>query len=191
MFANNGYVCASRSVRSAEAIENFEVPMSMVNRDLINAFLHSSEADEPIEFAEKLPVTIWKYALKRAGASSWHHTSSFYNKADHYDLQNGLDYINKNQETIKDDYKNMQDRVKKNKKEEEKVEYAVSEIQIWGGSRKRPKMLGTEKVYGQVKNGWLIEDSGQKHKLAANKAVSTNYYSSLKELKKGNKELFK
>lgn len=45
MFGNSGYDGYSRSIRSAEAIESFEVPLSMINKELINTFLDEYESD--------------------------------------------------------------------------------------------------------------------------------------------------
>lgn len=42
---NSGYIGASRSVRSQEAIESYEVPISMISKSLIKNFTSEHEDD--------------------------------------------------------------------------------------------------------------------------------------------------
>ena len=44
--SNKGYIGYSRSVRSEMAIENYEVPKSLINRDLIDNFFSDLEEDK-------------------------------------------------------------------------------------------------------------------------------------------------
>lgn len=63
----------------------------------------------------------------------------------------------------------------------------VSKIQIWGGSRNRPKLLGREIVMGIEKNGWLFpvsEADQAKYLLKANKVEMTRHYNDYKTLTK-------
>lgn len=102
---NKGYVGYSRSVRSYEAIQDYEVPISHFTRTLIDEFLsldlneryrekykiededvscYFSESD--IEMLKKAPISLWKKIAKQHGETSWHHTSKFFNETSHYDL---------------------------------------------------------------------------------------------------------
>ena len=86
---NSGYVGASRSIRSQEAIDSYEVPMSMIKKALIEDFLDEQDdfTSEDINFLSKVSVAKWKYvASERMSASSWHHTSSYFNETYHYSL---------------------------------------------------------------------------------------------------------
>lgn len=127
MFSNNGYIGSSRSVRSQEAIANYEVPMTMINKNLIKEFLYNNKilfSVDELEFLEKVSVAKWKY---------------------------------------------------------------VSKVQVWGGSRKHPKMLGYEEVAGIVIGEWFYylfsngNDVGR-YKINGNKVEWINKYNSYLEL---------
>src|SRR5699024_3416250 len=81
---NKGYVGYSRSVRSQRAIESFEMPLSFIKKAVIMDFLeeHKEEYGESdLTFLKKLAVTKWKFiAIELTASSSWHHTSSYFNK---------------------------------------------------------------------------------------------------------------
>lgn len=98
-----GYIGYSRSVNSWLAIEDYEIPISMFNRKIIDEFLQLDLNDKykdelewdydekfltesDYEMLKKASVALWKKSAKYIGASSWHHTSKFYNETDHYSL---------------------------------------------------------------------------------------------------------
>jgi len=83
---NSGYVGHARSVRSHEAIKNDELPLSQFNKDTIDCFLDYSKI-EGIDRLRKCPVSLWKFVAKEVGASSWHHTGTYFNETNHYDLE--------------------------------------------------------------------------------------------------------
>lgn len=168
---NNGYVGSSRSVRSMEAIENFEIPLSMFNRDIIDEFI---DENEEFENLKNLTVALWKYAAQANGRSSWHHTGKYFQETNHYDLYSTAEYIEyEGIESLKERY----NRYLKNQKDEKNeilknISLGVVEAQVWGGTRKHPRLLRTEKVMGVVKGDWLyaVSDSEQsKYKVYANK----------------------
>lgn len=105
---NSGYVGASRSFRSQEAVASYEIPISMINKKIIEDFFTDNESEfseEELQFLKKLSIAKWKYIMKTSAASSWHHTSSFFNKTNHYNLIEISKTILESKETINDDYK--------------------------------------------------------------------------------------
>src|SRR5699024_12433704 len=148
---NSGYVGFSRSVRSKAAIEDFEMPLSLINKETIRDFLkeYQEEFKQELVFLEKLSVEKWKYIAKEhTSPASWHHTSSYFNKTDHYDLYdiaNNIIQMKNEIDTLFNNYKNKDNAYK----------YGVMKVQVWGGSRKRPKLEGHEVVSGLVIGKWL------------------------------------
>ena len=99
---NSGYIGHSRSVRSSEALDQFEIPLSHFNRKHINDFLIELEdddvsfdlSDENRKFLERLSVSNWKYIAKHYDlATSWHHTGKYFQETDHYSLYYLVDFI--------------------------------------------------------------------------------------------------
>lgn len=173
---NSGYHGYSRSVRSQEAIANYEVPLSRINKGVIESFL-SDNAD--LFDAKKLrviPVNTWKFVARTfVGASSWHHTSSKLNRTDHYDLDQvastieelGLDFINL-----------AMAEEKAQKLQKDGLIYAVLDAQIWGGTRNHPKLYGEEHMAGIQKGGWFYPAAhtgeyprNEKYRVNANKVT--------------------
>ena len=152
-----GYIGYSRSERSAYAIENYEVPKSLIKRDLILNYLESDNFKEFLEEKnierkkiEKIinelknrPLKDWKNVTKLINPSSWHHTGKFYNKTDHYSLNDIAEFLMNNKSI----------ELEKNK---EKINFIIIEKEIWGGTRKYPKFLGTENIVGVQKDNWLL-----------------------------------
>lgn len=187
---NSGYVGFSRSVRSKAAIEDFEMPLSLINKETIRDFLkeYQEEFKQELVFLEKLSVEKWKYIAKEhTSPASWHHTSSYFNETDHYDLYdiaNNIIQMKNEIDTLFNNYKNKDNAYK----------YGVMKVQIWGGSRKRPKLEGHEVVSGLVIGKWLHYKSGHqkdgstaKYKVDANKVEWLDEYDSYDELIKEHK----
>lgn len=192
---NSGYVGASRSVRSQESVDSYEVPISIINRTLIEDFLDEQEdfSHEDLKFLNKVSVAKWKYvANERISASSWHHTSSYFNETYHYSLYSISDKILEIKDTLDVDYKEYRD---SKKKEVSNVKYGVIKVQIWGGSRKRPRLEGYEEVAGIVIGDWLFYKNNHsingyvsKFKTTANKVEWLKEYDSYSDLIKHHKE---
>ncbi|AXH78212.1 MAG: hypothetical protein [Caudoviricetes sp.] len=94
----SGYIGYSRSVNSQIAIEDYEVPLSHINKRFLEQFLENAvfENDsgeyfrlttEQIDELKKYPVKIWKTKAKQIGYSSYHHASKHYNVVYHYDMK--------------------------------------------------------------------------------------------------------
>src|SRR5690625_2121618 len=142
---NSGYVGYSRSVRSQRAIEDFEMPLSLIKKAVIMDFLEEYEEDfseSDLKLLNKLSVAKCTYVAKdHTARASWHHTSIYFNETDHYDL---LDVANKALE-IKNEIDQL---YAASIKRDVDVQFGVMEVQIWGGSRRRPKLEGHEVVAG-------------------------------------------
>lgn len=193
---NSGYVGARRSVRSQKAVDSFEVPISMINKSLIEDFLSEYEDDfskADLNYLEKVSVTKWKYIAKeRVTASSWHHTSSYFNKTKHYNLNAVAEKILEIKETLDEEYIAYKE---SQKKEGADVKYGVIKVQVWGGSRKRPKLEGYEEVAGIIIGDWLfyknnhsVNGSISKYKTTANKVEWLKEYDSYAALTKNHEE---
>ncbi|MFA5448849.1 MAG: hypothetical protein WC292_00185 [Clostridia bacterium] len=192
---NSGYVGASRSVRSQEAVDSYEVPMSMIKKALIEDFLDEQDdfTSEDINFLSKVSVAKWKYvASERMSVSSWHHTSSYFNETYHYSLCSISDKLLEIKDTLDTDYKEYRD---SKKKEVSDVKYGVIKVQVWGGSRKRPRLEGYEEVAGIVVGDWLFYKNNHsingciaKFKTTANKVEWLKEYDSYADLTKNHKE---
>lgn len=184
---NKGYIGYKRSVRSQEAIESFEMPLSMIKKDVIQEFIRQNDEYQSLN---NVPVSLWKYVAKTIGSDSWHHTSSYYNKTNHYSLFSIADYLLEHDiDAIKADYQ-ADKKAKQTKIDQElsDIELAVATVQQWGGTRRHPQLLGTKKVLGIKKGDWLytVSDSDQdKYNLYARKVESfdlfrlTDYHSKL------------
>lgn len=179
---NRGYIGASRSVRSFESIESYEVPKSHITMNLINECAN----DEQLKKIKQLTLSVFKEWIS---PSSWHHTGSYFNETDHFDLISSLlelEALTDEQITqIKDKFKNTHQ-----KKKNDNIEYGVAEVQIWGGSRNRPKLIGTEVVTGTIKGDWLITPKSKRFKLSANKTLRFDKSTTLTEIKKITKDAY-
>lgn len=171
-----GYIGTKRSERSQDAIEDYEVPLNHFNKDLIQAFIDENEAYDTLKTKK---VRLWKFVAARAGATSWHHTGTYYNKTDHYSLEKVADELLQNGDEWEEQFKAY---VKEEQETatSEPVFLSVIKVQIWGGSMKRPKLVGHELVMGVKKEGWLhaVSKATQpKYKLSANKVEMQKHYS--------------
>lgn len=174
---NSGYVGYSRSVRSQKAIEDYEVPLSFINKNLVEDFL--SEYDE-FKSLEKVPVSLWKFVAKSTSPSSWHHTSNRYNKTNHYSLVELAEIIEDDIDYWKGEYKKeLEERRLEKTKRLENLRLAVITAEIWGGTRKHPKMIGTEEVLCIIKGAYgypVTESENSRYKLDANKNSVGKHY---------------
>ena len=187
---NGGYVGYSRSRRSAEAIQNFEVPLSHITKKLIRRFLKERKAElledyssDAVERLETIPVEVWKFvADKIVGPSSWHHTSSWLNETWHYDLMSVAMTIAEDIEGVLEKFKEFK---KKKEEEKSKLVWAVAEVAVWERRGRWTRYLGTEKIAGIKKGDWLYYKEGsriRKLNLLANKVKNWDFFRSLKAL---------
>lgn len=193
--ANSGYIGASRSVRSQEALDSYEVPISMINNSLIEEFLEEEYGfkKDDLSFLSELSAAKWKYiASERIFASSWHHTGSYFNETNHYSLLEIAEKLLEIKDTLEEDYKEYR---QSKTKDIADYRFGVIKVQVWGGTRKRPKVVGHEEVAGIIVGNWLYykryhsaKFSSQKYKTTANKVVWLKRYDSYADLVKNHKE---
>ncbi len=186
-FGGGGYKDYSRSNRSAAAIEAHEMPLSMFNKERIGIFLKDAKEENYLEtadfyFLKTLPVNLWKFAAKDLGRASWHHTSSHYNKTDHFCLYSISDHLAENYDDIVKRHKEHQ-KHQKQAEQNKALAYGVLKVEVWGGTRNRPKLEGHEVIAGIIDGDWLYHKSGRNN-IYANKVVKKHEYSSYKELVK-------
>ncbi len=150
---DGGYHGFSRSNRSKEAIENFEVPKSLITKDLINDFLESGDYTvKEKNILKNFSAAKWKHAAEMVEPSSWHHTSSHYNETNHYDLLDIAFKILENPEAIEQSYQRAK---KVSEKDQDNIKYGVINVEIWGGTRKHPTIVDHHTVAGIIKENWL------------------------------------
>ena len=200
-----GYIGNRRSERSQDAIDNYELPLALINKDNIYEFLGEIEDDinkEEYIFIEKLPIALWKFvATEKCGASSWHHTGKYFRETDHYNLYDIVEKILDERESIKKQYSDYRKEKSKEKLAKKlNYEFGVISVQIWGGTRKHPKLIGSEEVSGIIIGDWLhYEDEYgviSRYNIYANKTEWYKTFNSYSELVKkfpkykGTKKLF-
>ena len=180
-YGNSGYVGQSRSKRSDEAIENGEVPISMIKLSFLEEHFQNDEIDIITNFG----VSNFKKLAIQLGANSWHHTGKYYNETDHYNVYDVYDRLVKMTTEEKILFKEENKEVKK---EIEELKYGFITQEIWGGTRKYPKIIGEQTRIGKIKGDWLITREGKKCKISANKTIKSKSYDTLIEAKKGIKK---
>lgn len=161
MAGYNGY---SMSNNAVAAYADGEKPLSKWTKADIMAAIETTEIELKcsIEKLKKLPVGVMKEELLYN--SSWHHTSSHFNKTDFYRLDE-----ERLAELTDEEIDRLLVLLKKSKTEnkepgEEKWECAFLE---WSGTRNHPK--ATRRVEtGVIKGDWFIRDDGSKKKISAN-----------------------
>lgn len=195
-FGNKGYVGQSRSVRSANAIASYELPLTLINRENINSFLSDNFDDfntDEIELLKSISVAKWKFVGEhKVGANSWHHTGKFFNETNHYSMSEIAIYIIDNRNIVDEQYSQF---IQKDQQENEKFKYGYIKTQIWGGTRNRPKLEGFDTQVGIVIGDWLYYQEDQKsnwqikkYKTKANKVENFFEYDTYEELISKHKE---
>lgn len=143
---NNGYNEYKMSNRAVNAYENGEMPLSKWNKKVIINAIEEYIENNNIKVNFDIN-NINKYSLdtlKRTFLyrSSWHHTSSKFNKTDFYQLDE--DSIIKTNES---DLKKLEEIIKEEKVEKEKekeksnYEYVIIEYEEFEGSKKYGKYV--------------------------------------------------
>ena len=161
-----GYKGYSMSNNAVAAYESGEKPLSKWTKtDIIEAIENAVREEEltlncSMSILRKAPVKVLKSACLHK--TSWHHTSSRYNKTDFYsiDLYSVAELTD---ERIKDLIENANDGAKE-ESAEERWKCAFLE---WSGTRKHPK--STEVIEeGIIKGDWFYRADGSKKKTTAN-----------------------
>lgn len=164
-----GYYGYSMSNNAVAAYEQGEKPFSKWTKreilekieDQMNDGIQPGFSVDPKKISAALLKELFLYK------SSWHHTSSMYNVTDFYSFND------ERLETLDDEYlgnmmKAYQIMEENKKKSKERVEFGVITVTVWGGSRRRPRKVGTDTQAGVIKGKWLVYPDG-KYKINANK----------------------
>ena len=171
-----GYIGQSRSVNSAVAISDYELPIALISKSVIDEFISENEEFESVK---GYPVAVWKFEASRIPATSWHHTGSYYARTNHYSLDFIAQALQEEGPAIVSAYKEWKES-KKKAEEDEPKRFAILTAQVWGGTKKHPKLLDPETIAGEVKGDWVIpfpETSGTKkrYSISANKTMEVIY----------------
>lgn len=166
--SGNGYCGYSMSNNAVDAYNDGEKPLSKWTKAvLLDAVQAAVEAGEVIinfnfDLLKKVKVAVLKKELLYN--SSWHHTSSFYNKTEFYSLD-----LEKLEQLTEIDIKNFLEVAPENpeKKEEPTEQKCICSFLVWSGTRKHPK--ATERTEeGVIIGGWFYLPNGTKKKTTAN-----------------------
>lgn len=186
----NGYEGFSRSTRSLEAIESHEIPLSMITGQQIQDFLYSlrdddSFSDDDRSFLCKQSVACFRFSAKLNGPTSWHHTSSWYNRTDHHDLYAVALFMCKNRDQIAEEFTRQKEQSREKREENKVLQLGVASVQVWGGSLSRPRVIGEKTVAGVVEGDWIYfkelhakDGITKKYKISAGKTIDYSGFSS-------------
>ncbi len=161
----SGYAGFSMSNNAVMAYNNGEMPLSKWTKtEILEAVqIAVDEGEVSIKFdlalLKKVKVVDLKHCLLYK--SSWHHTSSHYNKTDFYSLD-----IDRLEELTEEDVLKMSEK-KTEKKAEPQAELWKCTFLEWSGSRRHPKAIEVTEV-GEVKGDWFYRKDGSKKKTTAN-----------------------
>lgn len=154
----SGYYGYSMSNNAYDCYRDHIMPLSKWTKDDVLSEIAKVDKTK-LESYRKLKL----YQLKELlSYDSWHHTSNRFNVTDFYRFDEGKF------ETYELSY--LQG-IQKPKKVEAEAERYQATVQVWGGTRSHPRVIGTETVEGVRKGDWLITDNGQRYKLSANKTL--------------------
>lgn len=144
-----GYKGYSMSNNAVSAYEHGEKPISKWTKSELLGLIKDSYSDL-YDVAKDAPLDVLRkiFLIK----TSWHHTSSHYNKTDFYSFN---DYVDITEDEILS-------RINTNKprEKEDKSDKYLADIEYleWGGTRKRPipKKIALKDVYVQDNGQWRI-----------------------------------
>jgi len=155
-----GYDGFSMSNNARLAYEAGEKPKSKWTKDAIILELKRAGVD-PVQIAvvRRFPASV----LKEIGLSrsSWHHTSSRYNRTDFYTVD--VDRLERLKISDLDYYKEA---YAKEPKREAKGERWVAEYLVWSGTRKHPRAEEVRSE-GTLKGDWFYLDDGTRKSINA------------------------
>jgi hypothetical protein len=160
----------SMSNNAISAYEDGERPLSKWTKTAILEGITKAIKDDGLTLACSMNV------LKKASVatlrdlylwrSSWHHTSSHYNRTDFYSIDTSAI------EDVTDDIlvaRKAAEQVAKAEKKAEPVkeERYLCEYLVWSGTRKHPKATACQDV-GVIRGNWFFLPDGSKKSITAN-----------------------
>ena len=172
---NSGYHGMSRSVRSHEAIQDFEMPLSLIDRSSVDDYIKKSHGlftDVEIDMLREAPVSVWKYVAKMTTPTSWHHTGSKFAETNHYSLDTVADEIIDKGLAMIRRWMEADKELKARKKQHEMdgMKFGIVTTNIWGGTKRYPRVIGTETSAGVIVGTWLytrpyFKENGSRSKI--------------------------
>lgn len=156
----SGYYGYSMSNNAVAAYLDGEKPLSKwTKKEIISRVEDECEINFPIEKLKKVPLAKLKEICLRK--SSWHHTSSYYNDTNFYDIDvSGVENLTESDIDVLLECKKPEIR-------EEKAEKWLCEFLEWSGTRNHPKATKIREV-GEVKGNWFYRENGTKKSINAN-----------------------
>ncbi|MCM1221740.1 MAG: hypothetical protein NC548_45440 [Lachnospiraceae bacterium] len=160
-----GYRGFSMSNNAMAAYEDGERPFSKWTKQAIlnrvRELVEAGEADINFNMNNLKKVKAADLKSELLEYSSWHHTSSHFNKTDFYEVS-----IDKLEELTDDDVLKMVEK-EAVKKTEPEVELWKCSFLEWSGSRRHPKATEHTEI-GEVKGDWFFRKDGSKKRTTAN-----------------------
>lgn len=173
-YGQSGYIGCKMSERAQEAYDSGERPMSKWSKWDILSELEYDLDDEAIVKLSKYSVQALKNVCLEW--TSWHHTGSYANETDFYQVIDGRDAdLNQMFMDLDTEEKELKE-FKKRQREEKRLlesteEKCYFEFGVWSGTKKHPK-LDYHKAFGVKKGNWIYYMDGS---LLKKKKASGNY----------------
>lgn len=156
------YLNYSMSVRAAQAYDMGEKPKSKWTKKEILEVLESENIDTSV--LKKLKSDELKNLCLKY--SSWHHTSSRYNRTEFYMVE-CKDYDEKTIENI------ISNRTVKAEKAKSKEINALIKYSIWQGTRKHPKKIEIEEVVTFMSDDKMVKTENGNKQLSKIEIIKT------------------
>jgi len=157
----SGYFGYKMSNNAVAAYANGEKPLSKWKKsEIINLISKIENLPFPIQMLKKMPAKAVKDTFLYC--SSWHHTSSYYNKTDFYSFDEDAVF-----RLTEEKIKNIIEEAKNIKKEDVVEEKWKCVFLEWSGSRKHPKARKVVEE-GVIKGNWFYRSNGTKKNIFAN-----------------------
>jgi|TARA_R110000824_G_scaffold64611_2_gene168804 hypothetical protein len=152
----NGYdYDAGMSVNALRAYEDGRKPLSKITADDLK-FAGWTET-------KKLAVALAKGGFWRT--SEWHHSGgTWYNRVDFYEPADLVRAWDAASEQRRAELKAAQ----KTKTNDDDAVRVRGEYPIWGGSRRRPRIVGYQDFEGMKRGNWIYLESGKRKKANGN-----------------------
>lgn len=168
---SGGYDGWSMSNRARRAYEDGEKPLSRWTKKELLDELEAQAKHDGVKFNRSELNKISAATLKDEflTQSSWHHTSSHYNRTDFYSVDwNKLDDVAdpKKMKSLRETDEWRKERKQRDRKEAEKEETWEVEYLEWSGTRKRPKATEVQAT-GVIKGNWFYLPDGKKKSVNA------------------------
>lgn len=181
--SNRGYVGQSMSVRAVEAYESGELPISKVTKGACVACLKRTlEAgkidDKTFDKLKKVSLQAFKDVIELEYESSYHHTGKYFQVTYFYQIPSvwsdaDISYLLAFKKPVFVlDYS-----------------YCALTKNVWGGTKKHPKVIGEDTIIGIECDGWCYYSWGD-HKVKVGGTNVTNVYygNTLTDLRKATKK---